>query len=348
METAWKSNNIKTEMQATLPPLVVDALVQTVVVQNPERRTFGTQTIKVENVEITRIDAVVQTDGSTLKDESCQTDKSKGTDFQMQVDLQTEKELSDTIQEENMEVSSTDDSEDDYESEEDFHNDSIEGSDNDSEDDFQTDSEAENWMMNVLDSEVYKIYCQDEDPKNAIEKIKKLKNCLFVHEPKTKNSQDIETGVKTIWSFFGLSTPFNEGFSPNLNIIKSFVLNQFGDLGDKYLDAFKLISQCTTTIEMLQPNGYEYWIVTDFEKGRGISKWYHGHACESVAAENLAFLNLSGIELPGIDHLFDDIKKMSDFVSDAGMIFNLSFIYHLIIKIHMITKLTSLNIIKKV
>merc|ERR1711917_136740 len=131
METAWKSNNIKTEMQASLPPLVVDALVQTEVVsreneacqtekstgiecavqanlerrwelfrpkgttikeENVERRTFGTQTIKVENVEITRIDAVVQTDGSTLKNESCQTDKSKGTDFQIQVDLQTEKE----------------------------------------------------------------------------------------------------------------------------------------------------------------------------------------------------------------------------------------------------------------
>ena len=109
MEATWKSNNIKTEMQAPLPPLVVDALVQTEVVSReneacqtekstgiecgvqayperrwklyPERRTFGTQTIKVENVEITRINALVQTDGSTLKDESCQTDKSKGTDF---------------------------------------------------------------------------------------------------------------------------------------------------------------------------------------------------------------------------------------------------------------------------
>ena len=95
METAWKSNNIKTEMQAPLPPLVVDALVQTESVSReneacqtekstgiecgvqanperryklyPERRTFGTQTIKVENVEITRIDAVVldsEPDGS--------------------------------------------------------------------------------------------------------------------------------------------------------------------------------------------------------------------------------------------------------------------------------------------
>ena len=336
METAWKSNNIKTEMQAPLPPLVVDALVQTEkstviesgVQANPERRKFGTQTIKVENVEITRTNALVQTDGSTLKNESCQTDKSKGTDFQIQVDLQTEKELSDTIQEENMEVS--DDSEDDYESEEEFQSDSREGSDNSSEDDSETNSEAENWISNVLDNEdrfinLYKIYWNDEDPKNAMENIKKLKNCLFVHEPKTQNSQDIKTGVKTIWNFFGLSTPFKEECSPDLNIIKTFVLNQFGDLDDRYLDAFKLISQCTTTIKMLQPNGYEYWIIEDFEKGQGISTWSRGHACESVAAEKLAFLDLAFIHIPKIKSGINDIVRMSNFLSDAGIIFNSPF-----------------------
>ena len=68
METALRSNNIKTEMQAALPPLVMDALVQTDVVSreneacqtekstgidcevqaNPEKRTLCTQTIKQE------------------------------------------------------------------------------------------------------------------------------------------------------------------------------------------------------------------------------------------------------------------------------------------------------------
>ena len=220
----------------------------------------------------------------------------------------------------------------DDESEDDFQNDSREGSDNDSEEDSETDTEAENWMVNVVNSEVYKIYWQEEDPKNAIEKIKKLKNCLLIHEPKTQNNQDIDTGVKTIWNFFGLSTPFSKEFSTELKIVKSFVVNQFGDLGDKYLDAFKLISQCTTTIKMIQPNGYEYWIVKDFEKGRGISKWYRGHACESVAAENLAFLNLAGITVPAIDleqlnsirFNHDAYLRMSDFVSDAGIIFTAS------------------------
>ena len=282
-------------MQAPLPPLVVDALVQT------EKSTSN----------------------STSKDGFCQTEKSKGTDFQVQVDFQPEKELPSMIQEENMEVSSgsdsNDDSEDDYESEEDFPNDSREGSDND----FEDDPEAENRMVNILDSEVYKIYCQYEDPKNAIEKIKNLKNCLFVHEPKTnsKNSQDIQTSVETIEKFFQLQ-PNN---SSHLDSVKSFILNQFGGLDDEYLDAFKLISQCTTTIKVLQPNGYEYWIVEDFEKGPEISKWCRGHACESVAAEKLAFLNLAGIHIPKIKSGINDIVRMSDFLSDAGIIFNLPF-----------------------
>ena len=117
MEKAWKSNSIKTETQAPLPPLVVDALVQTEVVSreneacqtekstgiecavqaNLERRweffrPKGTK-IKEENVEITRIDAFVQTDGSPLKDGSCQTDKSKRTEFQNEA-CQTEKSAS--------------------------------------------------------------------------------------------------------------------------------------------------------------------------------------------------------------------------------------------------------------
>ena len=77
METALRSNNIKTEMQAALPPLVMDALVQTDVVSRenegcqtensngidfqvqaniePDRRTIGTETIRVDNGERSNI-----------------------------------------------------------------------------------------------------------------------------------------------------------------------------------------------------------------------------------------------------------------------------------------------------
>ena len=73
MKAALKSSNMKKEMQAALPPLVIDALVQTDLIAredeacqteesirvdcevqaNPERRSFCTQTIKVEADEIT-------------------------------------------------------------------------------------------------------------------------------------------------------------------------------------------------------------------------------------------------------------------------------------------------------
>ena len=55
------------------------------------------------------------------------------------------------------------------------------------------------------------------------------------------------------------------------------------------------------TIKLVHDNGFEYWIVKDFEKGAGISKWYRGHASEPLAALRLAYMNLSGIKLPSID-----------------------------------------------
>ena len=55
------------------------------------------------------------------------------------------------------------------------------------------------------------------------------------------------------------------------------------------------------TIKLVHDNGFEYWIVKDFEKGAGISKWYRGHAGEPSSAMQLAYMSLSGIKLPSID-----------------------------------------------
>ena len=55
------------------------------------------------------------------------------------------------------------------------------------------------------------------------------------------------------------------------------------------------------TIKLVHKNGFEYWIVKDFEKGSGISKWYRGHACEPLAALRLAYMSLSGIKIPSVD-----------------------------------------------
>ena len=274
------------------------------------------------------IDAMVQTDDLLLRDGSCQTDQPKEIDFPIQADLQSEKEAVSSIKEENMEVVFRVPTEDS------------------SSDSFSDDSSSDSWLFrdsedknssNDLEkSEVRKIYCRYEDPKNAIEKIKELENCLSVHDPQqnqdaesfieSENQFQLETAVKTIWRFFGLTTIPNKDFSPGLNAIKSFISPGGEYLEyDKILDAFKLISQCCTTIKMIQPYGYEYWIVKDFEKGPEISKWYLGQAIDASTAEKLAFLNLAGIKIPEVGEKGRRWHQWTDFVrrlaSDQGIIF---------------------------
>ena len=258
------------------------------------------------------IDAMVQTDDLLLRDGSCQTDQPKEIDFPIQADVQSENDAVTTIKEENMEVV--------------FRIPTEDSSDSSSDD--SRESEIENSVEDVSNHEVYKIYCRYEDPKNAIEKIKERKNCLFVHEP--QNNKDVEIGVKTIRRFFGLTTITDKDFSPDLNAIKSFLSPRGEYLEyDKILDAFKLITQSCTTIKMIHPNGYEYWIVKDFEKGPEVSKWYRGHALESLTAEKFAFLNLSGIKIPTLEEkrqrFIPWLEVAKIYAFDEGIIYNLSF-----------------------
>ena len=289
-ELALRSSNAKTDMQAVLPP--------------------------------PGIDAMVQTDDLLLIDGSCQTDQPKEIDFPIQADLQSEMEAVSTIKEENMEVVfrvPTEDSSSDS-----FSDDTSPEMIPLSSDDGSRESEVENSVEDVSNHEVYKIYCRYEDPKNAIEKIKEQKNCLFVHEP--QNNKDVEIGVKTIRRFFGLTTIPDKDFSPDLNAIKSFLSPRGEYLEyENILDAFTLISRCSTTIKMIQPYGYEYWIVKDFEKGPGISKWYHGQAVDVSTTERLAFLNLAGIKIPEVGEKGRKWQQWTDFARrlafDQGIIF---------------------------
>jgi len=281
------------------------------------------------------VDAFAQTDHLISKSESCQTNNIKRTDFQIQVDMEQEQlemeheneifgsikqEITEiitpntslSIQQGNLEAligdltSSSNDSSSDDSSNEDPKDDSkmIETPSSVKNPSNKNDDESV-----LKNSEVYKIYCQHNDPKDAIENIKKMKNCLTIIEGHTKNDQAekvIEIGVKTIWKFFGLSTAPNDEFSAEMNLLKSFIgvgyVEPFVDSTvGPYNNAFKAILQRVITIKMIHANGFEYWIVKDFEKGPQISKWYRGHACESKAALRLAFLNLAAIKTPPID-----------------------------------------------
>ena len=255
-------------------------------------------------------DAIVQTDDISSRDGSCQTDQPNEIDFPIQADLQSEMEVVSTIKEENMEVVfriPTDDSSDDSSS-----------------DVSENNSEDKNSNDDVANSEVYKIYCQYKDPKNAIMEIEDLQNCLFIHEP--QNNVDIEVGLKAIWRFFGQTTIPNKDFTPDLVSIKSFINGNSGYLEyGNIQDAFTMISRCSTTIKMIQPYGYEYWIVKDFEKGPEISKWYHGQAVEFWTAKKLAFLKLAGIGIPAVDERIRRwqvwTRFAERFIFDQGIIF---------------------------
>ena len=60
----------------------------------------------------------------------------------------------------------------------------------------------------ILNSEVYKIYCRNEDPKEAMKQIKELKNCIDFYEPDhfyETDEEDLKLGfektLENLWSF---------------------------------------------------------------------------------------------------------------------------------------------------
>ena len=298
METAWKSKMRQLPVKTpALPPPVIDAFVQT--------------------------------DSILSKDEFCQTEHPEKTDFQIQVDMEPEEKMPNLIKDEPMEIeipniasqmlatstgtSSDDDSTDDLRLQE-----PGDGPSNDSRTDSQNAPGDKNDDDSILrNSEVYKIYCEHKDPEKAMENIIKLINCLSLKVPNghgpgspgcsdhqglvtpghlQSNDQNFETAVETIRKFFE-PTAF-----PDLSNLKKLNFFVDGHTDGMFRKAFESISKCTTTIKMIHANGFEFWIVTDFEKGPAISKWYRGHAINPKAAENLARLNLAGIRLPQMDH----------------------------------------------
>ena len=133
------------------------------------------------------VDALVQTDRLLSKDESCQTDKLEKADFEIQVDMQPEKEKLSTIKKENLEIGmpnkpsssgpkhakkrkipesipsdSSDDSEDDEEAQEDQHDPGDEPRS-----DSKNGSEISYDEKRFLDSAAYKI-SRHENPEKAL------------------------------------------------------------------------------------------------------------------------------------------------------------------------------------
>jgi len=168
----------------------------------------------------------------------------------------------------------------------------------------------------ILNSEIYKIYCRNEDPKEAMKQIKELKTCLKFKEPtqpfpaEAEFRRMSEEVLETIWKL-----------EPELKESKFVKIEKFVQQTDfvYYLPRINYnfhnnVRYCFTIITMLIPNGYEYWYVSNFEKGPGLSKWYRAESTREIEAENLAKLNVMGIKKVTIDKLqyIHYLKKYSE------------------------------------
>ena len=72
--------------------------------------------------------------------------------------------------------------------------------------DFDSSNTEQNLDAEILNSEVYKIYCRNEDPKEAMKQIRELKTCIVFHESHESlpNEADLKLGfdkaLENLWS----------------------------------------------------------------------------------------------------------------------------------------------------
>ena len=175
----------------------------------------------------------------------------------------------------------------------------------------------------ILNSQVYKIYCQNEDPKEAMKQIIELKTCLEFRQPthpfpaEEDFKRACEKTLKKLWEIEpwlrdSKFTKIKKYVDENMN----YALHKL-DSGMK-----EMIYDCFTIIRMIIANGYEFWYVANFEKGISASKWFRVESSKEDSTHCLAELNVMGITRATIDnfqHRHHWKKKMLwfDFAYDA-------------------------------
>ena len=154
----------------------------------------------------------------------------------------------------------------------------------------------------ILNSEVYQIYCRNEDPKEAMKQIRQLKSCDRVWEstepfPAEEDfKRTCETTLDRLWNL-----------EPHLGDSKFDKIKKFADgaISDSQLsksdDTLNILSLFKvnayfTQIRLLRPMGYEFWIIANFEQGPRKSKWYRGQSSKVYQDCRLAMLNVFGVD----------------------------------------------------
>ena len=176
----------------------------------------------------------------------------------------------------------------------------------------------------ILNSEVYKIYCQNEDPKEAMKQIKNMKTCFWFKEPssplprKEVWRKSCEKILENLWS---LENPAKSKWEQ----IHGFLTGDIDqwDLSEEDLpvtidgkieehDCWSLAYNSFTQIQTLLPNGIEYWYVENFEGGVGVSKWYRGVSVDyhDRFGDKIVLLKMLGLEESTIEkYHYEFLKK---------------------------------------
>ena len=293
METMWKSNSKRTDMQAVLPPLVIDALVQT--------------------------------DNVPQKNKLCQTMKSDSIDFQVQVSLEPERKIIGTQtmkekQTKKRKLSSIETTPCNVNA---GPSAMISRQKQEQTCDDLTVTETEKLQDSILNSEVYKIYCQHDDPQVAMTAIKQMKQCSkFIEAKMTSSEEVLSCGFESV--FEATSKQLKE-YNLILSIYEAIAkfkiqVDKEGKPGKvqkkpkksasnkQTITIGQLFMNSLTKIIVIQPNGYEVWLIKDFDKGAGVSKWYPGFAYTVNSATRLAKMNALGIEPPASDIISETVS----------------------------------------
>ena len=171
--------------------------------------------------------------------------------------------------------------------------------------------------VSILNSEIYQIYRQAENPYDATKKIQAHNNCvLFEHEhdpfriPEEEFKRMCKNTLSNLWNHEPGETKFDRLKKFINGTIKNEVLGRRGD--EKSMR--ELFRYNFTKIQILNTNGYEYFYVANFKLGHhhlqlqhqnefGLSKWYRAESHEAGKAQRLAQLNVLGITNETLDKL---------------------------------------------
>lgn len=218
-------------------------------------------------------DAGTQIHGYKTNDKSCQTDNTEMTDFQSQTDAQLQSNLmvaqTDTATTHEIPLQTNDGTK------------SKKRKISSVSDSTSVTTEQSTIDPSILKSEVYKIYKQHKDPREAMKQIKALKNCILFEEAKVPLPTEAELesifddALKELWTFSSTKFMAIQRFIQGAT--KEYIKDDYYEgclSADGKLD--DVINDCFTRIKILLPTGIEYWYIKNFENGADGAKWYRG------------------------------------------------------------------------